>query len=141
MQYRKLENQYIVQLSQGELVHESVAKFCTEQNIVNAWVSALGAVDFVRCGYYDAVAREYVFTEYEDLYEVVSYNGNVMHKGDGLFVHAHASFSDTSNALFGGHVDEMRVGLVLEVLLTPLPSRIDRTFDETTGLHLMDLGE
>ena len=141
MQYRTVGDKYIIQVAQGELVHATLHQFCTEQGIANAWVSALGAIDFVRCGYYDRDAREYRFTEYEAVYEVTSYTGNIMRKGTGLFVHAHATFSDTENTLFGGHVDEMRVGLVLEVCLTPLPSKIIRTFDDATGLYLMDLSE
>lgn len=140
MRYQKIARDYMLRIDQGELIQASLREFCNQHEIVNATVSGIGAVEWVRCGYYDLTAREYRFTEYDDeVVEVTSYLGNIMKKEDTIFVHAHATFSDTQNTVFGGHVDEMRVGVVLEVVVCPLPSTITRTFDENTGLYLMDI--
>ena len=71
--------------------------------------------------------------------EVVSYLGNVMQKDGQPYVHVHGNFSNQSNQIFGGHVDTLRVGLVLEVVITPLLSEVERLPDAATGLSLMDL--
>lgn len=139
MKYQFVDGRYILRINRGENVHEAVVKFCTKQGIDNATLQAIGAIDQIRCGYYHLSDKTYEFKMYNELYEVVSYLGNVMRKDDGLFVHAHGSFGDETGALFGGHVDEMRVGVVLEVILTPLSSSIARVYDEETGLYLMDL--
>jgi len=140
MRFLKVDERYILRIERGELVHATIHEFCNQHDIKNALVSGIGAVEWVRCGYYDLEAREYRFKEYDsEVVEVTSYLGNVMQKEEGLFVHAHATFSDTKNQVFGGHVDEMRVGVVLEVALTPLASSIKRTFDDDTGLYLMDI--
>ncbi len=139
MEYKKVNERYILKIEQGELVHASLHEFCNEHNIKNALVGGIGAVEWVRCGYYDRDTKAYLFKEYEEVVEVTSYMGNVMVKEDSIFVHAHGTFSNRENQVFGGHVDEMRVGLVLEVALTPLGSEIRRTFDEGTGLYLMDI--
>ncbi len=139
MQYQQVDGAYILRIDKGELVHATLNEFCTQHQITNALVSAIGAVEFVRCGIYDLPERTYQFKEYNQMVEVVAYQGNIMQKEAGLFVHAHSTFSDYDNNVFGGHVDEMRVGVVLEVTLTPLSSKIERHFDEATGLYLMDL--
>ena len=139
MKVHQVDERYIIKIERGELVHASLHAFCSEHEIVNATLTGIGAVEWVRCGYFDPDVKDYRFQEYDDVFEVTSYLGNVMRKQDTIFVHAHATFSDRQNQVFGGHVDEMRVGVVLEVVLTPLSSQIERTFDETIGLHLMDL--
>ena len=139
MRYKKVENQYILKIEKGELVHASIHEFCNENGIKNASLEGIGAVEWVRCGYYDRDTKEYLFKETEEVVEVVSYLGNVMIKEDSIFVHAHGSFSDESNVMFGGHVDEMRVGVVMEIILKPLSSKIERKFDEEIGLYLMDV--
>lgn len=139
MKFKKVENQYILKIEKGELVHASIHEFCNEHEIANASLAGIGAVEWVRCGYYDLPKKEYLFKEYDEIVEVASYLGNVMVKEGSLFVHAHGTFSNRNNEVFGGHVDEMRVGVVLEVILTPLSSKIERTYDEEIGLYLMNI--
>jgi uncharacterized protein len=139
MHYKKIENEIVLKLEQGEEVVVAITNFCAEQGITNASILGLGAVDWIQCGYYDLVTKEYVFQEYDGLYEVLNATGNVMLKEGKPMVHLHATFSDTENRAFGGHVAAMRVGVVLEVILTPLSSAIERKLDEEIGLFLMDL--
>ena len=139
MKFKKVDERYILKIEKGELVHEAITQFCNEHDIKNAALQGIGAVEWVRCGYYDLPNKDYLFREYDEIVEVTSYLGNMMQKGNGLFVHAHGTFSNLKNEVFGGHVDEMRVGVVLEVILTPLSSTIARTFDDDIGLYLMDL--
>ena len=139
MKSYKTDGKYILKIEKGELVHASINECCNAHDIKNATVTGIGAVEFVRCGYYDLPNKNYLFKEYEEIVEVISYLGNVIVKEGGLFVHAHATFSDRENKVFGGHVDEMRVGVVFEVVLNPLSSTIERKLDKEIGLYLMDI--
>lgn len=139
MKHKQVDDRFILKIEQGEKVHQALTQFCDDHNIQNAIISGIGAASQVTCGYYDLQQREYRFKEYVDLVEVVSYQGNIMIKEGSLFVHAHGTFSDTDNQVFGGHVEEMTVGVVMEIILTPLGSSITRTFDENTGLYLMNI--
>lgn len=140
MQYTKTDNQYIIKIGKGEEVLSSLTDFCVREGIENALIKGIGAVEWVSCGYYALDTKTYHFTQYDQLVEVASMTGNVMLKEGKQFLHVHAVFTDTSNTAFGGHVEEMRVGVVLEVVLTPLTSRIERKLDEHIGLFLMDFG-
>jgi uncharacterized protein len=139
MQYEKLDNTYVIKLEQGELVIDSLTKLCVSEKIVNADFSGIGAVKGLTCGYYDLEQKKYYFTNYPDLVEVVSLTGNLLLKDDKPFIHMHGVFTDTKNQAFGGHISEMTVGVVLEVILRPLNGNIKRTLDTCIGLALIDI--
>lgn len=137
MQCKKTSNEYVVVLEKGENVIESLTRFCQQENIQNGHFHAIGAVEYVSCGYYALDEKKYHFTQYDQLLEVVSATGNIMLKDGAPYVHLHAVFTDTYNNAFGGHVEEMRVGVTLEVMLTPLDSSFTREQDEEIGLSLI----
>lgn len=131
------ENTHLVVIKKGESVIKTIETFCKDNNIYNAKLSGLGAVEKITCGYYDIERRVYEFKNYEGLFEVVSMVGNVMIKEDDIFAHLHSTFTDEENNCFGGHVSEMIVGVTLEVILEVFPTKIRREFDDETGLFLI----
>lgn len=137
MNHRKTDTGYVLILDQGEEVIKSITRFCEEQSIKNAHFSAIGAVAFASCGYYALEEKKYYFKQYDEMLEVVSATGNVMLKDNKPFVHLHAVFTDTDNNAFGGHVEEMRVGVTLEVMITVLASELSREHDKNIGLYLI----
>lgn len=141
MQHRSTDTAHILVLEKGEEVVDTVTAFCEREGIKNAHFSAIGAVEYVSCGYYALSEKKYYFRQYDELLEVVSATGNVMLKSGAPFVHLHAVFTDTENNAFGGHVEAMRVGVTLEVILTPLASALSRTHSDEIGLFLINCGE
>ena len=139
MRYQKVDQTYILKIDKGESFVDSVTKLCEQEDIKNAILSGIGAVEWVKCGYYELPTKTYHFKEYDEIVEVVNLTGNVMIKEDGLFVHAHGTFSNKENETFGGHIEDMRVGVTLEIMLTPLSSTIERTYDEEIGLYLLNI--
>lgn len=141
MRTTKTDGIYIIRIDKGEDVVKSLTEFCMQNEIQNATFTGIGAVEWLKCGYYALDEKKYYFTEYDSLVEVVSLTGNVMLKDGAPMIHVHGVFTDTTNTAFGGHVVEMRAGVVLEVVLTPLSSTISRTHDDCIGLYLMDIRE
>ncbi len=139
MHYQKVDQIYVLKIDKGESFVHSVSELCKQEGIKNATLSGIGAVEWVKCGYYELPTKTYHFKEYDEIVEVVQVTGNVMIKESGLFVHAHGTFSNKDNETFGGHVEDMRVGVTLEIILTPLSSAIERTYDEEIGLYLMNI--
>lgn len=140
MQFRKTANTYFINVERGEKVMETLTEFCKKEGIKNATISAIGAAKDVTCGYYALDEKKYYFTNYPELVEVVSLTGNVMLKDGEPFLHVHAVFTDTKNQAFGGHVQELSVGVVLEVVLTTYDTDIARELDDGIGLFLMNCG-
>jgi len=138
MQFRALNDTYVIKLERGERVLESLTSFFAEHTVTFATLSGIGAVEQVNCGYYDLPTKTYHFTEYPDLVEVVSMTGNVSLKEGKPFLHVHAVFTDQRNQAFGGHVVEMVVGVTLEVIVRKFDTEIDRQYDEEIGLHTLN---
>ncbi len=124
-------------LEQGEEVVKTLTAYCETTEVHAGSISGIGAVTRVVCGYYALDVREYRFTTYPDLYEVVSLTANVALKDGKPFVHMHAVFSDAQNHTFGGHVASMVVGVTLEVFVDTYPTALHRQYDEATGLYLL----
>ena len=137
MRFQKSEGTYVITIAKGEAVIETLTTFCASEGITNAYFSAIGAVEYASVGYYALAEKQYHFTEYAEMLEVASATGNIMLKNGAPFVHLHAVFTNTKNEAFGGHVKEMRVGVTLEVVLTPLQSTLAREHDEAIGLFLI----
>lgn len=139
MRVIKNDNTYIIRIDKGENVLASIIEWCEEHNIRAGTFTGIGAVEYVSCGYYALDEKKYYFTQYDQLLEVLSMQGNIAIKEGRPFPHVHAVFSGTDNKAFGGHVEEMRVGVVLEVVFEPLAKEIIREHDECIGLYLMDV--
>jgi hypothetical protein len=141
MQVKETEQGLVLRISRGEYAMEQLYAFARSMDVPSAFLSGLGAVDSATFGYYDIASREYTFTTVEEPLEVASLNGNITQKEGEPIVHVHAVFGDQQMQARAGHVDEMRVAVVLEVHVTPLGTAIERAHDDETGLSLMQLND
>jgi len=141
MKFTKVEEKYVIKIERGEEVIATLTEFCRNEGIRNAHFSGIGAVQGLSCGYYALDEKKYYFTQYDELVEVVSLTGNVALKEGEPFLHMHGVFTDTTNIAFGGHIEKMSVGVVLEIVLEVLPSTIERNYDEGIGLYLLTCGQ
>jgi len=139
MLVKKTQKGYIIKLSRGEKVIETLTQFCGEHDIKSGIFHGIGAVNNVEMGYYDLAKREYFFKRYLEAMEVVSMTGNVALVEDKPFLHVHTVLSDTDNHAYGGHVKEAEVAVTLEVYFTDYEVSLERTLDDDVGLKLLDL--
>lgn len=131
------KNKYIINIEQGEEVVGTLTQFCKEHAITNGMFTGIGAARGLSCGYYELDEKKYYFTAYDELVEVVSLQGNVMLKNGEPFVHVHGVFTDTKNVAFGGHIEKVTAGIVIEVMFEVLSSKVERKLDEKIGLYLL----
>ncbi|MBI2098705.1 MAG: DNA-binding protein [Candidatus Wildermuthbacteria bacterium] len=131
------KSKYVLRADVGEEVIESLAKFCRQENIDAAKFFAIGAAKELKLGWYDVDAKEYTWKEFSEKLEIVSLLGNVSWKENEIIVHAHGSFSNQQMQLVGGHVARLLVGGACEIVLEKLEGRIEKVYDEETGLYLM----
>ena len=139
MTFKKNGDTYVIKLEKGEPVFKTLSTWCEKEKVTNAHFSGIGAVKDLSCGYYALGEKKYYFTKYPNLVEVVSMTGNVALKDGVPFLHVHGVFTDTENKAFGGHIEEMTVGVTLEIVLHSLNSDIARKPDESIGLSLLEL--
>lgn len=141
MQQARDNDTYIIRVDVGEEVNAVLVDFCIKEGINNAAFSGLGAVSSLSCGYYSLAEKKYHFRKYDEMLEIASLTGNIALKEGKPFIHMHGVFTDTSNNAFGGHVERMTAGIVVEIILHRLGSSITREYDENTGLALLACGQ
>jgi predicted DNA-binding protein with PD1-like motif len=129
---------YIIRLFRGEKVIETLTDFCARQAVTCGVFSAIGAVEQAELSFYDLPTKTYESAVFPEAKEVVSMTGNVAVLAEKPFLHTHVVLSDSSMQPVGGHLKEAIVAVTLEVYLTVFDVHVSRTFDDTTGLNLLD---
>ena len=137
MQYKQDGDTYIIYVEQDEAIMETLTQFCKDRNIADGQLSGIGAIKEIDLGAYDLENKEYVRNFYENIWELTSYQGNVLLKNGEPFIHAHITISDHSMDVKGGHLFEAKVGAVGEFILRKIDTDGKREFDPNIGLFCM----
>lgn len=128
----------ILRFDLGEEVLMSLQAWCEAERILAGNFTAIGAASMVELSWYDTDEKRYADKLIEGKWEIVGLTGFVAQKEGLAHIHAHGSFSDEQMNLQGGHIKRMTVGATCELSMIILDGTITRSFDERTGLYLMD---
>ncbi len=133
---------YIIRLSKGEHLTESLNQFVAATHTHGLWMSGLGSAQEVTVGFFDLATKKYTWQTYTGAYEINSLQGNLAldESGAGMH-HLHGTFSDASFQVIGGHVKDLVVGGTLELFAHRTYTPLKRKTDKETGLQLLDLGK
>lgn len=137
MQFKQDGNTFIIYIEQDESIMETLTQFCKSQDIVNAQISGIGAIKEIDLGAYDLKNKEYVRQFFNNLWELTSFQGNVILKDNEPFIHAHITMSDHNLDVKGGHLFEAKVGAVGEFILRKIETDGKREYDANIGLFCM----
>ena len=137
MQFKQDGNIFIIYIEQDESIMETLTQFCKSKDIVNAQISGIGAIKEIDLGAYDLKNKEYVRQFFNNLWELTSFQGNVILKDNEPFIHAHITMSDHNLDVKGGHLFEAKVGAVGEFILRKIKTDGKREYDANIGLFCM----
>jgi predicted DNA-binding protein with PD1-like motif len=129
----------IVRLKHDADLVQSMTELAKSNGIEAGSFTAIGALKRARLGYYDQRNHEYREIGIDSPYEMASCVGNVSLKEGKPFVHAHVVLADEAGNTKAGHLLE---GIVFaaEVHLRQLEGpRLERKYDEVTGLSLWEV--
>jgi predicted DNA-binding protein with PD1-like motif len=133
------ENKSIVRVDKAEDCVEVLKSLASEKN-KSFTFSIIGACSLVDLAYYDLANRKYVNKVFDqDHIEIVSVAGNVAFVGETPLPHLHGVFSDESFQTFGGHINKLVISATGELVIDWLPEKINREYNEETGLKLLCL--
>lgn len=128
---------WVGRLATGDDLVEEIERFCAEQEVGAAWVSAIGAVRRASFAYYEQDERRYLELESTEHHEITSFVGNISIRDDRPFLHAHGSFASRSGTAVGGHLLLGCEVFVAEITIREMTGvELTRTPDEVTGLAL-----
>jgi predicted DNA-binding protein with PD1-like motif len=135
-----LEDEVIVaKLEIGEEFMGTLTEFVTSKKITAGSISAIGALRDYELGYYYLDRKEYGRKKFEPIAELIACSGNIALREGKAFLHVHAALGQQDFSLVGGHLFSGIVAVTVEVVLQKLPGKMERRFDERTGLFLLDV--
>lgn len=139
MEWKKIEERYVLRIQRGEEIVGSITKLLHEQDIRAGTISGIGAASNVKLRYYSVEEQKYHSMSFEGAFEIATLTGNISVVDGKSWPHLHIVLTDTDYKAFGGHLESAVVGVTCEVILEPFEAEIDRTFDKETGLKLWKL--
>ena len=141
MYYKQTQQGYMVRLRRGEEIHAALTRFMKAKDIAGGAVIGLGAVTDVALGFFDIEKQEYTRQEYHDDYELINLTGNLSYLDGEPLLHAHVVISGEDMAALAGHLFAATISVTGEFEIRVAGERIERAFDNETGLKLLDLPE
>jgi len=134
MQYKQINDDYFIHIEKNEKVMKTFTEICMKNNISNAKISGIGAVKNTEIGAYDTLKKEYIKKKFNDILELVSFEGNITLNNGTPFPHAHVVLSDHSMNTFGGHLFETTIAAVGEFFLKKSDYGAYRKLNNDIGL-------
>ena len=123
----------------GSGLQDALAKLVDEHALRTAWISAIGAFEWVELTEYDQFERRYVQAHRFERCELLTMQGNLSERDGEPFWHLHATVSlreDGRDVTYGGHLVDGSV-FALEFRIDCYDElELRRANDEATGLQL-----
>ena len=131
--------QIVGRVFRGSGLQDALRMLADEHALRTAWISAIGAFEWVELTEYDQVQRRYVEPHRFERCELLSMQGNLSERDAEPFWHLHATISlreDGRDVTYGGHLVDASV-FALEFRIDCYDGlELRRTKDEETGLQL-----
>ncbi|KQM31934.1 DNA-binding protein [Rhizobium sp. Leaf68] len=134
------ERNFVLVLDDGEEAFGAITKFCEEQNITGASLTAIGAFKRAKLGFFDFAQKRYIDIPVDTQSEVLSAIGDMAVDDEGkasLHMHAVLGFADGSTK--GGHFISGIVHPTLEIIISESAVALRRRKRPDLGIALLDV--
>lgn len=129
-------DKYIISIDNHQEIMSALAAFCQEQGILAGEVHGIGAVNKATLRFLNPVTKKYVDKTFEEQMEASSLVGNISEKDGKVYLNVHANFGRADYTVVGGHLLSATLNGACELVVTRFHCKIDRQFDDETGLNL-----
>ncbi len=135
----RASRQILGRVFRGNGLQDALRTLAEEHGLRTAWISAIGAFEWVELTEYDQVEQRYVEAHRFERCELLSMQGNLSERDGEPFWHLHATVSlreDGRDVTYGGHLVDGSV-FALEFRIDGYDGiELRRAKDEATGLRL-----
>jgi predicted DNA-binding protein with PD1-like motif len=133
------ERTFVLILDPAEEAFQAVSKFADREHITGASVTAIGAFQRARVGWFDFDAKRYRPIAVSEQCEVLSLMGDIAQGDDGkASVHLHAVLGLSDGSVRGGHLLEGIVRPTLEVTIVETAAQLRRKKHPELGIALIE---
>jgi uncharacterized protein len=134
------ERTFVLILDSGEEAFKAVTQFANQEKISGASVTAIGAFERAKVGWFDFDAKRYKPIAVGEQCEVLSLLGDIAEGDDGkASLHLHAVLGLSDGSVRGGHLLEGIVRPTLEVTITETAAHLRRKKRPELGIALINL--
>ena len=134
------ERNFVLVLDDGEEAFGAIIKFCEEQNITGASLTAIGAFKRAKLGFFDFTQKRYIDIPVDTQSEVLSAIGDVAVDDEGkASVHMHAVLGFADGSTKGGHFISGIVHPTLEIIISESAVALRRRKRPDLGIALLDV--
>lgn len=132
------KNISVLRFDRGDEVIQGLKNFCVEKGIQAGSVTAIGGAGEVVLSYFNVKTKEYEDMEMRGKnLEVVGVVGTVSVHDEEIVIHVHGTIAGEDLIPKAGHIKKMTISTTAEVVVTAFKGKIERYYDETTGLNLL----
>ena len=136
MDYKRFDDPILVRMDRGEEILEQVKAVALKEHVTLASVQALGAINDFTVGVYNVEEKKYYANDFKGSFEIVSLTGTIDTMNDEFYCHLHLSAGNEQGQVFGGHLNRAVVSATCEMVIRLIDGKIDRKYDDVTGLNL-----
>jgi uncharacterized protein len=134
------ERTFVLILDQAEEAFQTLSKFADRERITGASVTAIGAFEHAKVGWFDFSAKHYKSISVGEQCEVLSLTGDIAQGDDGkASLHLHAVLGLSDGSVRGGHLLEGIVRPTLEVTIVETAAHLRRKKKPGLGIALIEL--
>ncbi|MDF2502625.1 MULTISPECIES: PPC domain-containing DNA-binding protein [Clostridium] len=127
MDYKKVDNKWILRIDKGEEIISTLKKFSKDNNIKCGFISGIGAVNKIRLGVFGIEKKAYNLRDFSGDFEVTSLIGNITTTDDDdIYVHLHATIADIQCNAHAGHVKSAYVSITSEIVIDEVDTIVGR---------------
>jgi len=139
MEYKLINDKYIIRIDKGDRIIESLMDFCSKNRIIMGYFFGIGAVSNIEFAHYNLATKEYSDKTIEEPLEICHLFGNIALLDGRIALHSHIIVGNSQMQTFGGHLKEATVAATCEIILHRINSEINRKHSEEIGLNLLDI--
>jgi hypothetical protein len=121
----------------GEEAFTAITQLAESLSLQGSSLSAVGAFQKVRLGWFNPTTREFRENRIEEQVELLSFNGNISEESGKRHLHAHVVLGCPDGTTRGGHLIEGIVNPTLELVIRELPAHLCRRHDPKSGLMVL----
>jgi len=134
------ERTFVLILDQAEEAFQTLSKFADQERITGASVTAIGAFEHAKVGWFDFSAKRYKPISVAEQCEVLSLVGDIAQGDDAkASLHLHAVLGLSDGSVRGGHLLEGIVCPTLEVTIVETAAHLRRKKKQGLGIALIEL--
>ncbi len=134
------ERTLVLILDPAEEAFRTISGFADREHISGASVTAIGAFEHTKVGWFDIAAKRYKPILVSEQCEVLSLTGDIAQGDDGkASLHLHAVLGLNDGSVRGGHLLEGTVRPTLEVTIVETATHLRRRKHQKLGIALIEL--